>query len=99
MLITSGRLRVKFAKVWICFNWRNLEMIISCITVFFPWCFSLLFLFSGVEILNKAISKLTSKGGGVSGWRTILIEISVSNIRITDCTVSCSLSIFSPKIM
>lgn len=55
--------------------------------------------FLGVEILNKAISKLTSKGGGVSGWRTILIEISVSNIRITDCTVSCSLSIFSPKIM
>ena len=55
--------------------------------------------FLGVEILNKAISKLTSKGGGVSGWRTILIEISVSNIRITDCTVSCSLSIFSPKKM
>ena len=42
------------------------------------------FVFSGVEILNKAINKLTSKG---SAWRTILIEISVSNIRITDCTV------------
>lgn len=42
-------------------------------------------MFLGVEILNKAINKLTSKGGT---WRTILIEISVSNIRITDCTVS-----------
>ena len=39
MLITSGRLRVKFAKVWICFNWRNLEMNISCITVFFSMVF------------------------------------------------------------
>ncbi|XP_078369271.1 uncharacterized protein LOC144653202 isoform X2 [Oculina patagonica] len=38
---------------------------------------------TGVEVLNKAISKLTSKGG--STWKTILIEISVSNIRITDC--------------
>lgn len=38
---------------------------------------------TGVEILNKAINKLTSKGGV---WKTILIEISVSNIRITDCT-------------
>ncbi|CAH3148912.1 unnamed protein product [Porites lobata] len=38
---------------------------------------------TGVDILNKAINKLTSRGGV---WRTILIEISVSNIRITDCT-------------
>ena len=68
-------------------------------TVFFHGVFHFCSFFLGVEILNKAISKLTSKGGGVSGWRTILIEISVSNIRITDCTVSCSLSIFSPKIM
>ncbi|XP_029206013.2 uncharacterized protein LOC114969842 isoform X3 [Acropora millepora] len=37
---------------------------------------------TGVEILNKAINKLTSKGGI---WRTILIEISVSHIKITDC--------------
>lgn len=40
--------------------------------------------FVGMEILNKAINKLTSKGGT---WRTILIEVSVSNIRITDCAV------------
>ena len=38
----------------------------------------------GMDILNKAINKLTSKG---DTWKTILIEISVSNIRITDCTV------------
>lgn len=44
---------------------------------------------SGVEILNKAITKLVSKG--TSTWRTILIEISISNIRITDCTVRTNL--------
>ena len=43
-----------------------------------------MFFILGVDILNKAISKLTSRGGV---WRTILIEISVSNIRVTDCTV------------
>ena len=43
-----------------------------------------MFFILGVDILNKAINKLTSRG---SVWRTILIEISVSNIRITDCTV------------
>ena len=43
-----------------------------------------MFFILGVDILNKAINKLTSRGGV---WRTILIEISVSNIRITDCTV------------
>lgn len=41
---------------------------------------------TGVEVLNKAISKVTNKAGSASGWKTILIEISVSNIRITDCT-------------
>ncbi|XP_032226738.2 uncharacterized protein LOC5502580 isoform X2 [Nematostella vectensis] len=38
---------------------------------------------TGMDMLNKAISKVWSRGGPK---RTVLIEVTVSSIKITDCT-------------
>ena len=47
-----------------------------------------MFLCLGIDLLQKAISAAVN-GKDPSLWRTCLIEITVSSVKSTDCSVGC----------
>ena len=44
-------------------------------------------MFSGIDTLNKAVNKLFAVREP-SDWKTVLVEITISEIKTIDCSVS-----------